>query len=123
VRANADDVAEGIRVNRGVSVLLLLAAGGLGVAVGVALGRSHSEGRTEDVVATEIALLNRYKDVPSCGQIAAAGKPTGESTVGDVVVHWRYKAAERKLERVVVAADLTTAYEEVERACGAPADR
>jgi len=98
-------------------VALFVAGGLFGGIVGTLWQNSRNEGRMEEIVGNEIALLERIKGVPACEEVLAAGRVSGESHAGDVLVVWRHLAAEKRLQRLVVAPDLTTGYEEIDFDC------
>ena len=96
-------------------LLIPCAAIALGFAVGAAWQRGRTEGCSEDIVRAEVALLEKHKTTPTCAQVRA--RPTGSAAADDSIVHWRYLASTKTVQRLVVAPDLTTGYEERELDC------
>jgi len=101
------------------SVLVPAAALALGLAVGSAWQRSRTESRSEDIVSSEFALLQRHPEQPTCAQLAAT--TSGVLPVADGLIHWRYVAARHKLQRLVVTHNLETGYDEKDIDCPASA--
>ncbi len=102
------------------STLRFLGALGLsaiGFAAGAAWQQSRRQAFTEDAVAKEFQLLEMYKAVPNCEQVKAATNGRGEEQAGGAVVHWRRIHGSGRVARVVVADDLTVAYDEVDNPC------
>lgn len=101
----------------GIAAASLLAGVVIGFVFGVVWQRSVFERRKEAIIGKEIALLERHKDIPTCEQMQAARAGAGEHRSREALVVWRRVPANGKLQRLVVAHDMTTAYEEVEVSC------
>ena len=77
---------------------------------------SRKESRVEDIVRAEMLLLQKNSGTPTCAEIDS--KAYGQIQKKDTVIHWRIEPATGRLSRVVVAPDLTVAYEELDSPCG-----
>lgn len=93
----------------------------VGFAAGALWQQSRRQHYAEDAVAKEFQLLEKYKAVPSCDQVKAATNARGEERAAGAVVHWRRVDGAPGVARVVVADDLTVAYDEVSDPCTATA--
>ena len=94
----------------------------MGFAAGALWQQSRRQHSTEDAVAKEFRLLEAYKAVPSCEQLKGATSGRGEQQAAGAVVHWRRVDRTAKVARVVVADDLTVAYDEVNDPCTSAAE-
>jgi hypothetical protein len=88
-----------------------------GVAIGILWERGNRATYTEDVAADEFRLLEKHRLTPTCAQIQSATHEVGETKSPGATILWRLLPEQGQLARVVVADDLTVAYETTENPC------
>jgi hypothetical protein len=98
-------------------ILLVLTAFVLGTFIGSRYQISQQTFKSEEIVAREIMVLERYKDLPTCKILSATKADWGRITTDDGVIVWRYNLDKNTLQKVVVDKNMTAAYEELKVDC------
>lgn len=89
----------------------------IGLGVGYLLASNTGQNKTEDVVKSEVFLLNKYMKTPDCDELAGSGPGLNNAMINGDYVFWRYFEKTKQLEKLVLSSDFTFAYEKLEKVC------
>ncbi|MCP4115167.1 MAG: hypothetical protein GY737_07100 [Desulfobacteraceae bacterium] len=89
----------------------------LGLFIGSWYQISKQTFRSEELIAREIMLLEKCKELPKCSMLSAAKTDWGRITTDDGVVIWKYNIDKNTLQKVIVDKEMTVAYEKINAYC------
>lgn len=57
-------------------------------------------------------------ETPNCDELASSSSGLNNTLVNSDYIFWRYSNKTKELEKLVLSADFTFAYEKLEKVCG-----
>lgn len=102
---------------RVLNIVVVLLSFALGAFVGTWYQLSQQTFRSEEIIANEIMLLEKYKNMPSCKDVLDANTDWGTVSIADGIIVWRYDVVKGFLQKVIVDRNMTSAYEEITFNC------
>lgn len=90
----------------------------IGLGLGYVVANNTKQNKTEEIVKAEVSLLNKYMKIPNCDELANSDAGLNKAMINGDYVFWRYSKKTKQLEKLVLSADFTFAYEKLEKVCG-----
>ncbi len=73
--------------------------------------------KSEQVIAKEITLLEKYNSIPDCEEIKESAGELREKKFGEELIIWKYNKETKQLKKIIVDDALDIAYEEKTMNC------
>jgi hypothetical protein len=99
------------------NILIALMSLGIGVFFGAWYQISRQTFNSEEVIAKEIVLLEKYKNKPDCKVVFKSETGWGKIPTNDGIIVWSYDTDRGALRKVIVDKNMTSAYEEEQLGC------
>ena len=74
------------------------------------LGYQKSASQTEDIIANEIAMLEKYLNIPNCNKISARPNTLNSQIMGTDVLYWYYNEKNNILKKLIITKKLEISF-------------
>ena len=99
------------------NIVVVLIAFALGAFVGAWYQISQQTFKSEEIIAKEIVLLEKYKGKPSYEFVLDTNIDWGTIATSDGVIVWKYDSVQGSLQKVIIDRTMNPAYEEITFNC------
>ena len=94
------------------NIVIVLISFALGAFVGAWYQISQQTFKSEEIIAKEIVLLEKYKNKPSCKVVLDTNTNWGTIPINDGIIVWRYNVDQGSLQKIIVDNAMSSAYQE-----------